>query len=427
MKPKTQPDRHPPGIAPYRDQWRVYVRVRGVYRSKLLPEDATPEELRDAREELRVDLRRELKQEPAAPIAPDKPEAEPFSAAAARYLPAVRSMTTYDERERDIGLWVAEFGDRPIGRIGQVDVRTVLERWFLYGPRMVQVRSQDPRVHGRRRATTWTAVPGPLSASTVNHRKRALANLFTVLFGRGAANPARQVADYSEPDAPPRAIPRPLIDLILAAIPDRGSSKKAGEARPTFSFAKAFLGALAWTTLTPAQLNALQAADVDRKTRTVMVTRRRKGKGVSAHRRPLTARGLEALKAVFIAKAAGGRYTKSSIRRVWRTACAAVQKALGKKAPKDVDLMQLRPYDLRHTMAAETLAATGDLDATRALMGHADIRTTEGYAKAQVPAWLQEAAAKVEARQGRTPKARKPGRKLHRKLRMRRNTNNTHT
>lgn len=420
--------RHAPGIAPYRGRWRVYVRLHGRYRSKTYPIATPLETLREARDALRMAIRADVQREGApAPAGPAGPE-EPFRVAADRYLASRRSMPTYAERERDIGLWVAEFGDRAIGTIDSLAIATVLERWLLEGPKLVQRRTTAARTPGRRRGADWVAVPGPLAASTVNHRKRALANLVTRLFGRGAANPARQVADYPEPDAPPRAIPLNLVEEVLAAMPDLGATQTRGAARPSVSIAKTFVTAMAWTWLTPAQLEALQEADIDWEGATVGVPRRRKGKGVPAHRRPLTARGLAALQALMTVKAAGGHYEQSVTRRAWRAACAAVARRYAEtQTTPPVDLDRLRPYDLRHTAATVVLAQTGDLAAAQALLGHADARTTARYAKAAIPAWLREAVQKVDAAQqaasGGDPPARgaqtpapSAGRKLHTRL-----------
>jgi hypothetical protein len=101
----------------------VYVRIRGVYRSKVVPASKTTDELKDERENLRVDLRRELGATGRGDT--PKPEDEPFGVAADRYLQAVTSLPTYSERERDIALWVAEFGGRKRGTISSADIRTV--------------------------------------------------------------------------------------------------------------------------------------------------------------------------------------------------------------------------------------------------------------------------------------------------------------
>lgn len=193
---------HPPGIAPCRNGWRVYVRIRGIYRSKLFPAEKTTAELEEEREAMRVDLRRELAKPDGREPAPS--DDKPFAAAAARYLEAVTAMPTYRERARDIALWVAEFGDRPRDSMTSAEIRTICDRWLAVGPRMIRKPSKAPKAKGKRPGTTSAAVKGPLSASTVNHRKRALENLFTVLGGGPhAPNPAREVPEYDEPDEAP--------------------------------------------------------------------------------------------------------------------------------------------------------------------------------------------------------------------------------
>jgi len=385
--------RHPPGIARYRGAWRVYVTVQGVYRSKIIREERTEQELKHEREALRVDLRREL----AGDDVPKPERDETLKAAAVRYLAAVRAMPTYKERERDIGLWVAALGHRKRRQITAAEIRAVREQWLLHGPKMVQRASKRAKTPGHRRPVEWASVKGPLSASTVNHRLRALANLYTVLDGKHARNPAREVAEVDEPDDAPRAIPPDFLDLILAALPDRGHQAEAGKKRPKVSQAKARIAVMAAEGLPPAQVKLIRlATDVDWEAPAIYVKRRKKGKGVKGGWRPLTQAGVEALRA-FESAGAEGDFSTSTLRRAFRRACRDVEKALAKKGIT-ADLSRLRLYDLRHTFATGALAATrGNLAAVQLLLQQADQRTTLRYTRAAVPALLADAAAQIDA------------------------------
>ena len=63
-------------------------------------------------------------------------------------------------------------------------------------------------------------------------------------------------------------------------------------------------------------------------------------------------------------------------------------------------LRQMRPYDLRHSYVTEILETSQDLYATQLLSGHADLRTTLGYARRAVHPTLVHALGKVEAAGG---------------------------
>ena len=57
---------------------------------------------------------------------------------------------------------------------------------------------------------------------------------------------------------------------------------------------------------------------------------------------------------------------------------SAVHKMLGKVQAK-AGIERFRPYDLRHSAATGALASGADLAAVQALLGHTDIKTTQGY------------------------------------------------
>jgi integrase len=57
---------------------------------------------------------------------------------------------------------------------------------------------------------------------------------------------------------------------------------------------------------------------------------------------------------------------------------AAVHKMLGKVQAR-AGIERFRPYDLRHSAATGALATGADIAAVQALLGHTDLRTTQGY------------------------------------------------
>ena len=342
---------------------RVFVSVgpRGAERraSSRIPADSTPAAVRAERERLRVELRK------------DDPEPlEGFAKDASTYLATKTDMPTYKERVRDIGLWVAEFGSTPRNTITPIMIGTVRARWLTVGPRFRQRWVDDPETKTRVRRDE--AIEAPLSASTVNHRLRALENFYTTMNGRHGKNPVRDVAEADEVERPIRAMP---IDAVRAIIGTMRDSKS-----------KARLLVEVETGLPHASLMRVTAADFNANRKTLWVPGRRKGKGTPGRTLPLTTRAVAALK-MMQREDAWGHFTKSGVRRAWLRAC---QVAKVKHPP--------RVYDAtRHAFGANTLRLTdGDMWATQRLMGHSTQKLTERYARAQVDPALAAAVAKLQ-------------------------------
>jgi integrase len=248
------------------------------------------------------------------------------------YLGAKAAMPTYRERVRHLELWVVALGGEKRLRetVTPLEIAAVLQGWLLTG----------------------------LAPQTVRLRRTALANLWTVLDGRGAPNPVKSVPVPRTPPPGPRAIPVALVQQLLAAMGDTQS--------------RARLMVLATTGLPHSQIAQITAEDVDAAiaTKVLAVGPRRKGRGAPGRAIPVTPEvsiALEALRAT----GALGRFSSSSLRKAFLRAC--------KKAGLPSDL---RPYDLRHTVGTELYRATQDLRTVGRLLGHTDLRTTERYARA---------------------------------------------
>jgi integrase len=348
--------------------WQASVSVSGVGRAyQAFPIDTTEEEMQRWRSSTRARL--ELQRSAVDRRAP----AGTFAADAQRYLASVTAMPDYKGRVYDIGLWVLLFGHRRSATIQAHEIRAQRDRWLKYGPKRMYNR------HTR----AWDDQAVPLAASTVNHRLRALENMYTVLWPN-RENPVRQVPEADEPDPEDRSIPHDVIEAILALMPDRGRGIK-GHARSTVSQSKARIRLMAYTGLTHAQLMALGRGDLDAELPAVRLARRRKGKGVAGGWKPLPAEAIPAIRQ-FVAAEAWGRFSRDALRQSWRRACV---KFFGPDAPL------IRPYDLRHSYAGAVLDATGSLTVTQHLLSHADPRTTERYAARAIPEWLRSAMAKV--------------------------------
>lgn len=272
-----------------------------------------------------------------------------FRKDAERYLEAVAAMTSYDDRQRDIGHWVLQFESRPRASITSSEVAAALATWANSG----------------------------LAPATVNHRRTALMHLFNVLDGKDAPNPARAVPKLREPDPQARGLSYDIIRRILAAMP---ASKS-----------RARLKVMAWTGIPHAQIATLTAHDIDYAQRTVTVRGRRKGAGAPGRTQPLTAEGVLALRE-FARLKAWGPFSRSSLRKAFRLAVSKVEAEEAKKpAAKRVSLAGVRPYDLRHSYGTAMYAATGDIRATQVLMGHSRESMTHRYTLGAVDARLAEA------------------------------------
>lgn len=302
-----------------------------------------------------------------------------FTADARRYLAAVKAMPEYAQRERDIHLWAARFKGRRRDTIQPLDIRCARDEWLTVGPKLVQ-----RRVRGER---CWVPVQQPLSASTVCKRLRALENMWTVLDGKKAWNPAREVPEPQEPDAAPRGLSYVIVDRILE--------------RMAPSQTRARLRVMAYTGLAQVEIAGLKPADVHLKDGTVLVRRRRKGRGgkmAPPALHPLTAEGVAAFRE-FKAQGCWGAFSTSSMWQAFQRAAHAA------------GYTGLRPYDFRHSYGTAVFRSTGDLAATQGMLRQRSGVTTLRYVAAAV-APRARLAAQAFARQVAADRATaKPGAK----------------
>lgn len=292
----------------------------------------------------------------------------------AYFVKAVLSKQRREERTQQLAWWVERFGGR---------VRASL-KWQELHDALATLRDE-------------------LAASTINHYRTALSNVFTVLDGKNAPNPFRDVPMEQPPDAERRDQPYEFIQVILDKLRDRGRGK-------ALSKTKARLRVLAYAPLTPAQLWALWPADVHWAESEVSTPGRKKGAGTRAQRKPLTAEALEAFRAYDAAGCWGKKPSRSSMRRIFGVARDAAIKELRKTRP-DLDLSRaatMRPYDLRHSFGTVALASTGSLPIVQQLLDHADARTTLRYAQGAVPALLKVAGDSIAQAFAAVPPYQRP-------------------
>lgn len=333
----TRP-KFPRGLTRDAKGWRVTVGIGAgkVHRQRLKPSTLTLDEATGKLLEIRKRWKADRK----------GPARGTFGADVTRYLrDYCLGRPHHDERQRHLQLWTDALGEDTYRHtITKDDVSRVLHEW---------------------RQT--------LEPETCNKRRTALLALFHALDGKGASNPVRDVPKFRVPAPLPRGIRYSKIRKALALVP-KGKTKLR-------------LAVMAYTGIRAGQLMRLTPDAYDARAHALLVPGTEKGRGTKPYVLPLSARAEEALKA-FAKGDAWGSFTTAPMARMWKA--AAVKAGL----PASVV-----PYDLRHSFATAIYQATGDIQATRTLLGHSSLRVTERYMLAAVPR-RSRAAVRAVARIG---------------------------
>jgi integrase len=284
----------------------------------------------------------------------------------ARYLDtATLSTQRKAERTMQLAWWAARFGKR--------------RRDAIESAELLQALNGLTKEDGE-----------PASPSTKNKYRHTFSHVWVVLDGKNAANPFRDVPKFNEGEPARRDQPYALIDAIIAQLRDRGQGLKP-------SRTKAFLMVEAYAPVTRAQLVRMTRADVDWRAGEINTPGRKKGAGTRGQRKPISADALEAFRRFDAAGCWGLKPSKSSIWRIFRDARNRAIAELKASQP-ELDLSRadtMRPYDLRHSFAALTLARTGDLAVTGQLLDHQEQSTTLRYAQGAMPAVMRAAGLAV--------------------------------
>jgi integrase len=286
-----------------------------------------------------------------------------------------------DQRDKDH----KRFGSRVRASFESPELRATLAH--LAVTPMLMWKSQPPRIP---------------SAATVRHYRTALYSLFTSLDGKNEPNPLRDVKPSKSEDPEPRALPEDLVEMILAAMPDRGQGVR-GKERSEQSMTKARLRVEWRVGIPPRQIMQLKPEDVNWDEPSVFVKGRKKGGGARAVRLPLTDAGVQSLREFFTVGATG-EYSTSSVRASWWRGIhrvvdrmAATDWRTAKQLLDTLTTMKARPYDLRHTFLTQTYLIGKDLRGTQAFAQHADIRTTQRYTLGAVDARLRAITGQINA------------------------------
>jgi integrase len=354
----TTPERPATGIRLLPSgKWQAYIRVRGEFISETFPHRTSLTLMKRWRETQKIQARNGQRPQPldGATLADDVKS----------YLLQRQTMTTLRHRTDDLQLWLNHFGRNRVRKsITAGEIRAQLETWRAQG----------------------------YAASTVNHRRTALMSLWTVLDGISAPNPARDVPRFTEAQGPPRALSQAAVLALLDAM---GSSQT-----------RARLELLRWTGWPPAQIAKLEPADI-RWDEAVYVRPRRKGKGVAGAWLPLLPEAWAALRE-FKRLGCWGEFSTSSARTSFRRAARHARRAIAKAywrrtIPKAEarairrELLDVTPYQLRHSFATLVAGITLDDRAVQTLLQHSDIRTSHLYTGATADPRALAGLAKVSA------------------------------
>lgn len=217
---------------------------------------------------------------------------------------------------------------------------------------------------GRRKAGGRTAKA--LSNGTINRNRNALQNFFTVMGGKSAANPVKDVKEYPEPKRQkPARITFALLDRILDAMPDLGRIEK-GKKRSETSLTKIRLRVIAFCGLPQQQIRELEPDDLDWDQRLVFVGRN-KGEGLDGEWREMGEYGMDVLREFAEARAFGD-FSSSSMYKSFCLARDQVEPG-----------SRVTPYKLRHLFSTFALDASGDEKASSRLALHASEATSRIY------------------------------------------------
>lgn len=346
----------------YRDLWGFEAQVRvGTgheirRKSRRFPSTATIREMRAWQDEVRPQLRKAAGRAVVA--------RETLAHDVRQYLPRVATMPSFKARRAELAAWVKLFGDRPTTKLTPDLIAKTCEDWAADG----------------------------VAASTINHRRNALKQLFTAMYP-DIENPVLHTRKRREPDLVPREIPAEDVTAIFDAMPD--------------SLTKAQLRLMATTGVSPIRIARARPRDLDERDGSIWLEGRRKGKGTPGRRFPLTKAGLAAWQAFAKWNAWGRPIRSSTLQIVFKRACRAVS---GKREADGRDpLPPYRPYDLRHTFAAQAYRLTGDVQAVAALLD-CTVETALRYARGAVDDRMRAVVAMLEARGIRDKKRGEPPR-----------------
>ncbi len=279
----------------------------------------------------------------------------------ARFLPQIAGRSCFKSDRSHLMAWCAvvlpgettPLGERDRGDVTTEVVNRVIALWQSKpgrgAVRKVRVgsyeRGKKVRAHIRSAPATSGVV---VSARTIRHRCRMLADLFHTLDGKKAPTPVDEAKIPPIPKTLPASIPADALRAVLVRLRE-------------LDLATFVRYAVACTTLQrPAQIGRAQPADFNLEDGIWIV---RSAKNEPAHTITLGAEAIAACRAFLAADVCGEFDTGRYGRLIHEAGLPA----------------GVRPYAARHTGAIAAIAAGVTLDAVQGLLGHTSPETTRKF------------------------------------------------
>lgn len=311
----------------------VVVQVRGE-QEELRFDPGTPlERLEQQRDQLRADLHDKAPATTRGTLAHD----------AVKYLKQIAGRTGFGADRSHLRAWLDKFGSRQRARITAGDVRTALAEWRTHG-----------RYLGGRGTRKRRAINKPASEKTLKERYRVLRHLYKLLDGPKAKTPCDDVAIPKPADPVPIGVKRALVQRVADrfAARARNTPLKSAERQ---DHARYLL--LATSGQRPCQVMRAREEDFHLQNQFWIV---RGAKGGPTHALHLNKEMRHAVR-LFLAAGAIGRYNDKKL--------LALARGFG--WPEHIRLR-----NTRHSVAIDAIVAGADLKDLQAMLGHAQIDTT---------------------------------------------------
>lgn len=343
----------------------MQTKVRGVQKERWYSLDSDPLNLPFER------AKWEKERRTGEPVVPKRA----FQLVVAEYLTTfVPDSRRHEDAEGQLHAWLPAFKNVDIAAITSQAIRAQMAAW----------QSQEA------------------AASTVNHRRQELKNLFTYLYGKHGVNPLRDVPKVKEVYDDARGVLPSVVEAILKEMPE--------------SDTKIRLRAIWETSLPHADLTRLQQARFSPRQKTIFVADRFKGAGVKGETMSLTTAGVKALQAFFAAGLEGRPFSNSSVHKSFRLAVGKARAHWKGVWPAPDNL---HPYDLRHSRLTEALRRSKNLQGVRRLGRHKRLETTMRYVRALESESAKSVVAAMDGARRKVPAARVNRSKIARKQRSR--------
>ncbi|API59570.1 recombinase XerD [Tardibacter chloracetimidivorans] len=239
----------------------------------------------------------------------------------------------------------------------------------------------------------WSA----LSRATVSRKASALRRFFAFLADEGdrADDPSRALPRPTRERGLPKILSHKDVDALFEAL----ERKRATAPGPAVDRLSALMELLYGSGLRATELVSLPRHAVRPAQPYLMLT----GKGGKERLAPLSARAQAAVERHVAHVPPDSRYLfPSGKKHLSRVRLFQLVRALGAEA--GIPPERISPHVLRHAFATHLLEGGADLRAVQAMLGHADIATTEIYTHVQTKALVELVASKHPLVDGKPPR-----------------------